>query len=101
MTFDSRAVDHVIKSPRPSLAVFADCKRSKTGGIEGLGMRLIVDGPRVICITRSCDQLGTACIHHDACVCFLTEHGSSSWHSTETKRYSQRKDLSVQACITW
>ena len=31
---------HVIKSPRPSPSVFAYCKQSKTGGGNGLGMRL-------------------------------------------------------------
>ena len=30
----------VTKSPRPSLSVFAYCKRSKTGGERGLGTRL-------------------------------------------------------------
>jgi len=39
-TFDGRATDHVMKFPRPSPSVFAYCKRSKTGGVEGLGMRL-------------------------------------------------------------
>ena len=37
--FDGRATDHVMKFPRPSPSVFAYYKRSKTGGIEGLGMR--------------------------------------------------------------
>ena len=37
MTFDSRAVDHVIKFPRPSPPIFTYCKRSKTGGVEGPG----------------------------------------------------------------
>jgi len=40
-TFDGRAADHVMKFPRPSPSVFAYCKRSKTGGVEGLGMRLV------------------------------------------------------------
>ena len=31
---------HVTRSPRPSLSVFAYGKQSRTGGIEGLGMRL-------------------------------------------------------------
>jgi len=39
-TFDGRAADHVMKFPRPSPSVFAYRKRSKTGGIEGLGTRL-------------------------------------------------------------
>jgi len=39
-TFDGRAADHVMKFPRPSPSVFAYCKRSKTGGVEGLGTRL-------------------------------------------------------------
>jgi len=29
-----------MKFPRPSSSVFAYCKRSKTGGVEGLGTRL-------------------------------------------------------------
>ena len=29
-----------MKFPRPSPSVFANCKRSKTGGVEGLGTRL-------------------------------------------------------------
>ena len=29
-----------MKFPRPSPSVFAYCKRSKTGGVEGLGTRL-------------------------------------------------------------
>jgi len=41
-TFDGRAADHVMKFPRPSPSVFAYCKRSKTGGVEGLGTRLNV-----------------------------------------------------------
>ena len=40
MTFGGRAADHVMKFPRPSPSVFAYCKRSKTGGVEGLGTRL-------------------------------------------------------------
>jgi len=40
-TFDGRAADHVMKFPRPSRSVFAYCKRSKTGGVEGLGTRLV------------------------------------------------------------
>ena len=39
-TFDGHAVDHVMKFTRPSPSVFAYCKRSKTGGVEGLGTRL-------------------------------------------------------------
>jgi len=35
----SCATDHVMKF-RPSPSIFAYCKQSKTGGIEGLGMRL-------------------------------------------------------------
>jgi len=31
---------HVTRSPRPSPSIFAYCKRSKTGGRNGLGMRL-------------------------------------------------------------
>ena len=30
----------MMKFPRPSPSIFAYCKRSKTGGLEGLGMRL-------------------------------------------------------------
>jgi len=41
MTFDGRAADHVMKFCRPSLSIFAHCKQSKTGGVEGLGTRLI------------------------------------------------------------
>ena len=37
---DRRAVDHMMKFPRPSPSIFAYCKQSKTGGVEGLGMRL-------------------------------------------------------------
>ena len=33
-------VTHVTLSPRPSPSVFAYCKRSKTGGTNGLGRRL-------------------------------------------------------------
>ena len=33
-------VMHMTPSPRPSPSVFAYCKRSKTGGWNGLGMRL-------------------------------------------------------------
>jgi len=40
MTFDGHAADHGIKFPRPSSSIFAYCKRSKTGGVEGLVMRL-------------------------------------------------------------
>ena len=39
----SRAADHVMKYPRPSPSVFAYCKRSKTGGVEGLETRLDCD----------------------------------------------------------
>jgi len=37
-TFDGHAVKHEFSRPSPS--VFAYCKRSKTGGVEGLGTRL-------------------------------------------------------------
>ena len=40
MTYDSRAEDHITVFPRPSPSIFGYSKRSKTGGIEGLGMRL-------------------------------------------------------------
>jgi len=40
MTFDSRAMDHVMKFPWPFSSVFAYYKRSQTGGVEGLGTRL-------------------------------------------------------------
>jgi len=44
-----------MKSPRPSLSVFAYCKQSKTGGVEGLGMRL----PRgAISITKVLNKKG-------------------------------------------
>jgi len=39
MTYDSRAEDHITRFPRPSPSVFGYCRQSKTGGIEGLGMR--------------------------------------------------------------
>ena len=39
-TFDGRAAYHVMKFPRPSPSVIVYCKRSKTGGVEGLGTRL-------------------------------------------------------------
>jgi len=42
MTYDGHATDHVMKFPRPSSSVFAYCKQSETGGIEGLGRRLIL-----------------------------------------------------------
>ena len=35
-TFDGRAMDYVMEFPRPSPSVFANCKRSKTEGVEGL-----------------------------------------------------------------
>ena len=37
---DGRAADHVIRFPRPSPSIFAHCKRSRTGGVEGMGTRL-------------------------------------------------------------
>ena len=37
---DGCGVDHVMKFSRPSPSVFTYWKRSKTGGIEGLGTRL-------------------------------------------------------------
>jgi len=33
-------MDYVMKFPRPSPSIFAYCKQSKTGGVEGLGTRL-------------------------------------------------------------
>ena len=39
--YDGRATYHVRRFPRPSPSVFAYYKRSKTGGVEGLGTRLI------------------------------------------------------------
>ena len=37
------AMDHMVGYPKPSPSVLAYCKQSKTGGgIEGLGMRLII-----------------------------------------------------------
>ena len=38
--YDGRAVYHVRRFPRPSPSVFAYWKRSKAGGVEGLGTRL-------------------------------------------------------------
>jgi len=34
-------MDYVITIARPSLSIFVCSKQSKTGGIEGLGMRLV------------------------------------------------------------
>ena len=34
------AADHMTRFPRPSPSIFPHCKGSKTGGVEGLGMRL-------------------------------------------------------------
>ena len=39
-TCDACAVDHVVRFTGPSPSAFAYCKQSKTGGWEGLGMRL-------------------------------------------------------------
>jgi len=39
-TIEGHAADHVMKFSCPSPSVFAYCKQSKTGGVEGLGMRL-------------------------------------------------------------
>ena len=39
-TYDSSAADHVMKFPKSFPSVLAYCKRSKTGGVEGLGTRL-------------------------------------------------------------
>ena len=39
--YDGRAVYHVRRFPRPSPSVFAYWKRSKAGGVEGLGTRLL------------------------------------------------------------
>ena len=38
--YDGRAAYHVRRFPRPSPSVFAYWKRSKAGGVEGLGTRL-------------------------------------------------------------
>ena len=38
--YDGRAAYHVRRFPRPSPFVFAYWKRSKAGGVEGLGTRL-------------------------------------------------------------
>jgi len=38
----------MMKFPRPSPSIFAYCKRSKTGGVEGLGTRLDT-GKVVVC----------------------------------------------------
>ena len=38
--YDGRAAYHVRRFPRPSPSVFAYWKRSKSGGVEGLGTRL-------------------------------------------------------------
>ena len=39
--YDGCAAYHVRSFPRPSPSVFAYWKRSKTGGVEGLGTRLV------------------------------------------------------------
>ena len=39
-------VDHMVRNPRPSPSIFAYCKRSKTGGGEGLGTRLLGEGKK-------------------------------------------------------
>ena len=39
--YDGRAAYHVRRFPRPSPSVFAYWKRSKAGGVEGLGTRLL------------------------------------------------------------
>ena len=41
---DACAVDHVVNFTRPSGSIFAYCKRSKSGAMEGLEMRLIIVG---------------------------------------------------------
>ena len=38
--YDGHAAYHVRRFPRPSPSVFAYWKRSKAGGVEGLGTRL-------------------------------------------------------------
>ena len=40
-TFCLPDITHVTRSPRPSPSVFAYCKRSNTGGGNGLGTRLV------------------------------------------------------------
>ena len=40
--YDGRAAYHVRRFPRPSPSVFAYWKRSKAGGVEGLGTRLTI-----------------------------------------------------------
>jgi len=40
-TYDACAVHHMIRFPMPSPSIFAFCKWSKTGGVEGLGARLL------------------------------------------------------------
>ena len=39
--YDGRAAYHVRRFPRPSPSVFEYWKRSKAGGVEGLGTRLV------------------------------------------------------------
>ena len=41
-TCDTCAMDHVVRFTRPSPSVFAYCKQSRTGAVEGLGTRLVV-----------------------------------------------------------
>jgi len=43
MAYGGYAMDHVMKIPRPSPSISAYYNQSKTGGIEGLGMRLQFD----------------------------------------------------------
>ena len=40
IAFDGHSMDHMMKFPRFSPSILAYCKRSKTGGVEGLGTRL-------------------------------------------------------------
>jgi len=44
----SHAIDYMVIFPRPSPSIFAYCKPSNTGGVEGLGMRLIM--PPLHCV---------------------------------------------------
>ena len=52
--YDGRAAYHVRRFPRPSPSVFAYWKRSKAGGVEGLGTRLEYTGSRPITEVKQC-----------------------------------------------
>ena len=61
-----------MKFPRPSPSVFAYCKRSKTGGVQGLGTRL---PQSKVTDSRS---LGTGCESQNSCG-FILSSTESFW----------------------